>query len=130
MSILGTKLLLNMLLEGYINVKKQGDRTFHITCIGGQQSSDKNSSQNLDPESVSLSTDMFQTKQPQVNHRYINLLRDTTHSPYFLFSSFFLYPSCTITPMKHQEADRLFDAINSFVAQDRLETSVVATANV
>ena len=56
-----------MLLEGYINVKRQGDRTFHITCICGQQSSDTNPSQNLDPESVSLSTYMFQTKQPQVN---------------------------------------------------------------
>ena len=72
----GTKLLLNMLLEGYINVKKQGDRTFHITCIAGQQSSDTNPSQNLDPESVSLSTYMFQTKQPQVNNRIINSLKD------------------------------------------------------
>ena len=56
-----------MLLEGYINVKKQGDRTFHVTCIGGLQSSDTNPSQNLDQESVSLSTYMFQTKQPQVH---------------------------------------------------------------
>jgi hypothetical protein len=30
----------------------------------------------------------------------------------------------------YQEADRLFDAISSFVAQDRKETSLSTTANV
>ena len=81
-----------MLLEGYINVKKQGDRTFHITCIG-QQSADTNPSQNLDPESVSLSTYMFQTKQPQVNNCDVSFscgtpLLDVWHSFLISFYSF------------------------------------------
>jgi hypothetical protein len=54
-----------MLLEGYINVKKQGDRTFHITCIC-EISSEQSISSSSSSGSVSLSTYMFQTKLPQV----------------------------------------------------------------
>ena len=55
-----------MLLEGYINVKKHGDRTFHITCIGECSTSQSTTSRDLGSEAASLSTYMFQTKQPQV----------------------------------------------------------------
>lgn len=58
---LGTKLLLNTLLKGYINLKKQGDRMFHITCISGTDEPN---------QTVGLSTFMLQTKQPQVNSSY------------------------------------------------------------
>lgn len=88
-----------MLLEGYINVKKQGDRTFHITCIGGQQSSDTTLSQNLDPESVSLSTYMFQTKQPQVNICDVVLSLETppTHCLSFSSSNSVTFIFCNIS---------------------------------
>jgi hypothetical protein len=52
---------LNTLLKGYINLKKQGDRMFHITCISGTDEPN---------QTVGLSTFMLQTKQPQVNSSY------------------------------------------------------------
>ena len=58
---------MNILLKGYIIVKKQGERTFHLTCLCENTISENNlscDSQSL--RSVDLSTYMFQTKQPQV----------------------------------------------------------------
>jgi hypothetical protein len=63
--MLGTKLLLNTLLKGYINLKKQGDRMFHITCISGTDEPN---------QTVDLSTFMLQTKQPQVNFYHLFLI--------------------------------------------------------
>ena len=75
-SFVGTNLLLNTLLKGYIIVKKQGDRTFHLTClsenysaVGANNNSCTDSTQG---PGLDLSTYMIQTKQPQVK-LYSNL---------------------------------------------------------
>lgn len=64
---IGTKLLLNTFLKGYINLKKQGERMFHITCISGTD--EPSNPHNLN-QTVGLSTFMLQTKQPQVTFYY------------------------------------------------------------
>lgn len=67
LTLLGTKLLLNILLKGYIIVKKQGDRTFHITCLSENTLAGNNLDSNSRSfSSVDLTTYMIQTKQPQV----------------------------------------------------------------
>ena len=135
------------MLKGYIIVKKQGDRTFHLTClsenysaVGANNNSCTDSTQG---PGLDLSTYMIQTKQPQVK-LYSNL----SEFPNFLeiFGFFFgvklltvmfcfdylisvsqnkclafLSLTFALNCFVLQEADRLFEAISSCVSQDRRE---------